>query len=377
MRLPHDLPAPPRYGHRSIAELMSSAAAAVGVPDFTNALSLPSAARYVVVLVDGLGSRLLAQRSGYAPTLRSAQSLGELDAAFPTTTSVSLSSLGTGKAPGQHGMLGYDVVDPARQRVVNMLGNWDPEIDPKQWQSQPTVLERSTAHVDTVSVSRARFETSALTQASLRGGRFVAADGVFARTTSATANLKEGTGALMYFYWDELDKVGHSAGWESDAWTEALEELDSAMRRLLRSLPGNTRVILSADHGMVDIPQDQRIDYSQIPGLTEGVHLTAGEPRAVQLHVEPHVDTQELAHRWTQHFGDDIWVATRGELAQGGYFGAQPDPELLKRAGDLWILAKGPLALYDLRRQPARSLAMVGQHGSLTEQERAVPLLLW
>ena len=82
MTLPSDFPAPPRYGRRSVADVMSSAAAALGVPDLTNSLGLPKAQRYVVVLVDGLGSRLLSEYASYAPTLRKAQSLGELDAAF-------------------------------------------------------------------------------------------------------------------------------------------------------------------------------------------------------------------------------------------------------------------------------------------------------
>lgn len=76
MTLPSDFPAPPRYGRRSVADVMSSAAAALGVPDLTNSLGLPKAQRYVVVLVDGLGSRLLSEYASYAPTLRKAQSLG-------------------------------------------------------------------------------------------------------------------------------------------------------------------------------------------------------------------------------------------------------------------------------------------------------------
>ena len=160
MTLPSDFPAASRYGSRSVADVLSSAAAAIGVPDVSNTLGLPKAQRYVVVLVDGLGSQLLSEYSGYAPTLRKAQALGDLDAAFPTTTSVSLSSLGTGLPPGQHGMLGYDVVDPAQDRVVNMLGQWNPQIDPEVWQPHRTVFNRAEDTVDTVTVSKPRFENS-------------------------------------------------------------------------------------------------------------------------------------------------------------------------------------------------------------------------
>ena len=371
------LPPPPRYGTRSIAEVLSSAAAAVGVPGRRNALSLPGAQRYVVVLVDGLGSRLLRELGSYAPTMRGAESLGELDAAFPSTTSVSLSCLGTGASPGRHGMLGYDVLDPARDRVVNMLGQWPADLDPLAWQQHHTVLEDAAQHVDTVTVSAPRFESSALTRAALRGGRFVGAQGVHARTARTLEQLKEGRKGLVYFYWDELDKTGHREGWRSDTWLHALEELDSAVKRLVTRLPANTRVLLTADHGMVDVAQEHRIDVSSDLGLMAGVRHTAGEPRAVQLHLDPGTDPRDVAAAWSQRFGDTVWVATRQELARTGYFGTDPEPALLERAGDVWILGREEIALYDVSRQGRRPLAMVGQHGSLTDQERLVPALLW
>ena len=356
---------------------MSSAAAAVGVAGLTNTLGLPEAQRYVVVLVDGLGSQLLTECSGYAPTLRKAQSLGELDAAFPTTTSVSLSSLGTGLPPGQHGMLGYDVLDPQQDRVVNMLGQWSPRVDPETWQPHRTVFNRAEHAVDTVTVSKPRFETSELTRASLRGGRFTGVEGMYARTAAVLNELREGTRALVYFYWDELDKVGHSQGWRSTSWVEALEELDSAIKRLVQKLPANTRVLLTADHGMVDVAAEQRFDASAVPGLLEGVRHTAGEPRAVQLHLETGAEPEEIALRWQEHYGDSVWTVTREALAAGGYFGPDPDTTVLQRAGDVWVLGKDPVAIYDVSRQGRKPLNMVGQHGSLTEAERLIPALLW
>ena len=108
-----------------------------------------------------------------------------------------------------------------------------------------------------------------------------------------------------------------------------------------------------------------------------GVRQTAGEPRAVQLHLSAHADAEDVAQRWQEHFGDAVWTATRTELARAGYFGADPDPRMLARAGDVWILGREEIALYDVSRQGTRPLGMVGQHGSLTDEERYVPALLW
>ena len=274
-------------------------------------------------------------------------------------------------------MLGYDVLDPATERVVNMLGQWPADVDPLAWQPVPTVLERAAEHVDTATVSAPRFETSGLTRAALRGGRFVGADGVYARTARTLEQLREGGRGLVYFYWDELDKTGHRVGWRSDAWLRSLEELDSALKRLVTRLPANTRVLLTADHGMVDVGPEHRLDVSGEADLMDGVRHTAGEPRAVQLHLSAHADAEDVAQRWQEHFGDAVWTATRTELARAGYFGADPDPRMLARAGDVWILGKEEIALYDVSRQGTRPLGMVGQHGSLTDEERYVPALLW
>lgn len=381
-----DFPPAPDYGHRSVADLLGSAAAAVGADGYQNVLGLPPAERVVVVLVDGLGLEQLIARYGYAPMLRNSPMLQQLDAAFPTTTASSLASLGTGTPVGVHGLTGYDSYSPELGKPVNMLGNWDPLVDPMAWQPLPTVLQGAQdAGVDTVTVSRERFRSSALTQAALRGGRFIGADSPQARVRAASENLSAHTRSLMYLYWDDLDKTGHHSGWQSTAWAEQVEELDSSMRRLVAGVPRNTLVVLTADHGMVDVPRRGRIDVSAIPGLLDGVDTTFGEPRCLQLRLTP-TDTAEqrrdlqeqVIQRWTREFGDQVHVATREQLVDGGWYGpaARIREQVLGRIGDVVLLpATAEVAFHDIARIGANTLEMVGQHGALTSAERAVPLI--
>ena len=168
------MPAAPAFGDRSVAEVLTSAAASLDVPGFENRLNLPASRRVCVVLADGLGRNLLKQKSAHTPFLRSVMQSGQgrvpvsLDSAFPSTTAASLASFGTGLAAGQHGMVGYDVLDPDQDRVVNMLGGWDAGVDPQVWQPFPTVFERAAEHVDVVTVSLPQFGDSAMTRAALR-----------------------------------------------------------------------------------------------------------------------------------------------------------------------------------------------------------------
>jgi hypothetical protein len=383
--VPSPLPPAPAFGQRSIAEVLTSAAASLGIEGFENRLNLPAAKRVCVVLADGLGRGLLKQKSAHTPFLRSVMQQGQgavpaaLDSAFPSTTASSLASFGTGLPAGQHGMVGYDVLDPAQDKVVNMLGNWDPGVDPREWQPFPTVFERASTHTDVSTVSLPQFGASPMTQAALRGGRFIAASTPHARTAAAAEAMLAAESSLMYFYVNDLDKAGHRYGCQSAQWEQQLEELDATIGRLNANLPPGTTVLLTADHGMLDVPESQRFDYSAEPALIAGVRHTAGEPRMVHLYLEPGAGEQHRARlidAWRVRFGERIWAFTREEAVSAGLFG-EVRPEVSLRIGDVMIAARDALAFYDTRRVRPTALEVVGQHGSLTKAEREVPLLFF
>lgn len=377
MRQP--LPPAPAYGQNSVAEVLTSAAAALGIPGFNNRLSLSSAQRICVVLVDGLGAALLKRRGGHAPFLRRAMdSAPVLSSAFPSTTATSLASLGTGRIPGAHGMVGYDVLDPGQDKVVNMLGGWDRHVDPLIWQPHPTVFEQVETELPVATVSLPKFAESAMTRAALRGGKFIPASSSHAKTTAAAEAMADNQRMLMYLYFNELDRAGHRYGWGSDEWEHELEELDGAMRRLSAQLPPGTRMLLTADHGMIDVPEADRHDYSAVPSLVQGVRHTAGEPRMVHLYMEPDASERtrnQLMEAWRSAHGHEAWIMSRHEAITAGYFGNTVSDTVLPRIGDVLIAAREPVAFYDTRRVRPAAMEVVGQHGSLTRAERNVPLL--
>lgn len=377
---------------RALRSVLTSAAAALGVPGCENVLAVPAGRRVVVALVDGLGRSLLKRFGGHAPTLRAAMADGGrvLQAAVPTTTAASLTSLGTGLDVGEHGVAGYEVLDPDRDVVVNQLGAWDEATDPVAWQPKDTVFERAVAAgVDAVTVSLPAFEHSALTRAGLRGGRFVSGRGLLARAQAAQRILQEAREpTLVYFYANELDKAGHRDGVGSPRWLHALEEVDSALRRLVDRVPAGTVVLATGDHGMVDVPASRRVDYAALddagalldPGLLEGIAHTAGEPRLVQLHFHPDAGPgvrDRVRRAWQERFGAHAWVLTRDEAVDAGWFGHRVEDRVRARIGGLLVAVHGDLALYDGRRVAPHAFDMVGQHGAPTRAEREVPLLTW
>ncbi len=362
------LPAPNTVGPRLADVLASCLDSLAGAP---NRLGLPTASSAIVVLVDGLGVESLRAMAGHARTLVGA--LGKRDAiesGFPTTTAAALASLTTGLPPGRHGLVGYLVRDPARDRIVNQLSGWDAGMEPHTWQPFPTLFQTAVERGYRASViGLAKFADSGFTSAVLRGAEYVPRRTIADRLDAAVELARE-PGALVYVYIPELDKAGHKYGVDSPRWARALEEVDGAIRAL--ALPPGVGLALTADHGMLDIPQHGRVIVD--PALLDGVRHVAGEPRCLQLHIESGADASALAARWRDAEGARAWVATRQEAIDAGWFGAVRD-EVLPRIGDVLVAARKGVAYYDERGASEQGFTMIGQHGSWSPAEVRVPLL--
>ena len=360
----------------------------------------------VVVLVDGLGLENLRARKGHAPMLRSWLSTAESGTpgpeartCLPSTTAAALTTLGTGALPGDTGMVGYSVLSPllARERLAGReprredqlsLISWEGHgLDPRAWQDVPTIFERLERDPSrprrtdgqsaplAVSIGPARFAGSGLTEAALRGAVHRGADRMEDRPGLAARALAQGV-PLVYLYVGELDHAGHAHGWRSDQWLTQLERLDHMLAELARRVPGGTRVILTADHGMIDTDASHRLDLSADPVLARDVVAVAGEPRFTHLHVsgaDPAL-AAETAARWRDRLGDKaLWVGTRDEA----HTLLGPLSERARSVvGDVVVAMAGAWVLVDRRVHSPKAIAMPGVHGSLTAQETSVPLLL-
>jgi hypothetical protein len=132
----------PAYDATGLAGVLPAVARSLAVPAGPHdgdLLELAPSRSAVVVLVDGLGYDLLRQRSGHAPFLRGLlPAARRLAAGFPSTTATSMGTFGTGLPPGAHGLVGYEVLVPGEDRLLNEL-SWEDGPDPRRWQPQPTV----------------------------------------------------------------------------------------------------------------------------------------------------------------------------------------------------------------------------------------------
>jgi predicted AlkP superfamily pyrophosphatase or phosphodiesterase len=303
--------------HRfSLADVVPSSLHAIA--HAPNRLSLPPVEKAIVLLVDGLGASALSARAGHARTLAPLLSAGStIGARFPSTTASALATLTTGETPGVHGLVGYSVLDAANDRVVNQLSGWDSRLDPVTWQRVPTLFEKARdADIPSFAIGTERYRSSGFTRAVLRGAEYRSGATMADRFEETRRVFDEIDRGLVYLYVPELDQAGHSAGWQSALWTSVLEELDRSVRAFVPTLGAGEGMLLTADHGVLDVPP-----HSQV------------------------------------------------------LFGPIVEPAVIPRIGDIIVAARRGIAYYDSRVTRNTGRNMVGQHGSWSPEELAIPLL--
>ena len=230
----------------SLTDVMPSLLASIGVESFRNALELRAVTSAVLVLVDGLGEGNLTAARGHARVLLGTRNRRRvLRTVFPSTTACALVSLMTGETPGQHGVVGYRVLNPVTGAIVNQLTELD--LAPPDWMRSRTLADQATGAARVFVVGRAKFANSALTRTAYRGAEYIPAESLAERFEQAAA-LARNPGRLVVVYASELDSAAHKFGVSSSKWIEHLELLDAELRDFRASLPSDVSVIVTADH---------------------------------------------------------------------------------------------------------------------------------
>ncbi|MDQ0575320.1 alkaline phosphatase family protein [Agromyces albus] len=374
--MPAMLPVPADSAPRLAGVLGSSLASLRGVP---NTFELPRVRSAVVVLVDGLGAANIRARAGHARFLSSRMAKRDvIRTVFPSTTAAAIATFATGRMPGEHGLVGYRVLDAANDRVINQLSGWDAGVVPETWQRTPTLFETARDEgMASFAIGAARYADSGFTRAALRGAEYRPAASVADRFAEAGRLLDAGAEGLIYLYVPELDQAAHAFGWASERWLSILELLDAELASFEPRMPRGAGLLVTADHGVIDVPAERHVFIDDRPKLLEGVRHVGGEPRCVSLYFEPELGDgarTALLDGWRAAEGHRSWVLGRDEAIAAGLYGPVDDA-VRDRIGDILLAARSGIAYYDRREPNRQAEAMIGQHGSLSDEETRVPLV--
>ena len=333
-----------------------------------NAAWLPAeagAARAVVLLViDGLGWDALVERRGSLAAFDACDG-GPITTVAPSTTAAALTSITTGLAPSQHGLIGYRVrVDGHVLNALSWQTDARPAPDPGVIQRHAPFRGRSVAVV-----TKHEFRGSGFTEAHLRGGEFHGWRTVSSLVGECHRLIADGA-SLVYAYYPGVDEVAHRYGLEDGFFDAEVRFADRLVGELVSGLPEDVAVVVTADHGQVHLGADSWVELGG--ALDPLVEICSGDGRFRYLHARRGA-AAELAAAAREVHGARAWVRSREELLDAGWLGPPPPPAVLRRIGDVVLAARGDAAFVD----PALpyETRLRSAHGSLTEAEMRVPLL--
>ena len=361
------VPVLPAYGGACLSSLIPALLSPSPQARAWMPAAVRDASQVVLLVLDGLGWDQLRERPELAPSMCGMDG-GPITSVAPTTTATALTSISTGLAPAEHGVVGYRV-RVGRRDVLNVLrwntpaGDARPTVPPEAFQTTPAFAGSAPPVV-----TRAEFATTGFTAAHLAGARLHGWRLPSAVPVEVGRLVRAGE-PFVYAYYDGVDKVAHDRGF-GPYYDAELVATDRLVAELLAALPPDAALVVTSDHGQV------QVDAAGIelpPEILADVDLLSGEARFRWLHARPGT-AERLAATAHRLYDDVAWVRTFDELVDEGWLGGRPAPDVARRLGDVALVPFEPVAFLD----PADTgeSRLVCRHGSLTTAEALVPLLV-
>ena len=381
----------PNYRDGSIVNLMQSiltGLGASGTGDVHGHLAdlgpeeVADARHVVLLVVDGLGRAQL--ESGPAPALR-ASLRATITSVFPSTTASAVTTFLTGLAPVEHAVTGWfmwlrelgTVIAPlpfttrAKRTDLTELG-----LAPGDVFTGPSIFERVRA--DCHAVQPADLVDSVYSQAHTRGAAsrgFKRLDQLVDAIVDIVQDARQRT--YVSAYWPMLDTLSHRHGAASSRARRHLAKIDAQFERLRAALTGTgTLLVVTADHGFIDIRAESCLDAGSVPGLDPMLSLPlCGEPRVAYCYVRES-RRMDFIQCVGEELGGAALVVESASMIANGWFGlGESHPRLHERVGDHALVMRDGHAIRD-RIAGEKRFRHVGVHGGVSREEMRVPLVV-
>ncbi len=331
------------------------------------------------MIYDGMGTKMLADNLPKESFLR--QNIkSEISSVFPSTTVAACTSYYSGQSPLEHGWLGWALYFNEFDKQIEIFtgyeyftrepsGQTDIGNSIMPFKSIYSKIDKATSKkVKTYSLYPSYIARPADPETVLGYDSFDA-------MLSLTADLCEADGKkFILAYYPQPDSTSHKTGCASKEVKTILEEMNAKTAAFCDGLE-DTLVIISADHGHIDIKKD--VFLNEIPELDNCLLRPPSiEPRAASIFVKPGME-DTFAKLFDKHLGEDFLLFSKQRVLDMGLFG--PGKGHIRYngfIGDFVAAATGNTLLrYQLPDCP-EPVKFLSHHAGLTAAEMYVPLIL-
>ncbi len=362
----------PDYTH-SIVNITSSLLARYGVEhDHPTLRSLDGWLKknhehIVVFLLDGLGESLMRMHLDEEDFLRQHRK-DSVTSVFPATTTAATTALLTGKTPLETGFLGWFLYFPKEDIHYEIFTNSDFYDDKKkipegfhekhfQYEDFFTKIKRVDPGMKTAIFHPVPVDDD---------GHETFAEGI----ERYKAFKKKHKRTAAYIYSREPDILAHQKGTADPSVRKAIRELNDRIAAFAKDLDEDTLVIVTADHGMVDVEEIPLFDFHDITATFR--HLPANEPRMTNFFIREGSHEHFITF-FNEHFSHAFELYTKRELLGKGFLGkGTPHPLVEETLGDFIAVAKDRY-MFKLSDKVTHK----AHHAGMTEDEMRVPLILF
>jgi hypothetical protein len=357
----------PAYGGAALTSVIPTLVGGQPAPNSAAWLpeALTGASAVVLLVLDGLGWNALEAHRPVLPRL-GGMAGGPITTVVPSTTAAALTSLSTGLAPSQHGVVGFRMrMDGG---VLNVL-RWR-RADGRH-APDPFSVQRHAAFAGrpVPVVTKSEFSTTGFTEAHLRGVRFVGWRSVSTLVEHAR-RLVDGGERFVYAYYPGVDSVAHEFGLHDEFFRNELVFTDDLVGRLLDTLPTSVALVVTSDHGQVHFGREGQVGLHAVAPLVDDY---AGDGRFRYLYARRGA-VNELCAEARREYGDRAWVWSREQLLDEGWLGPGPvTGGVRRRIGDVVLAARADIAFVD-PTLPGEAELLAG-HGSVMPDEMLVPFV--
>lgn len=333
----------------------------------------------VLIVLDGMGTDMLESNLKPDEFLRK-NFVQNVTSVFPSTTASAMTSYYTGVSPNEHGWLGWSMFFKEFCRTIDVFTNVD------TYTKQPaatlnaaefvmpyetifqSISESIIGEVQPFTISQSKVNISGkghIHKTAEKFERVCELIKLIAATDQQT---------FTYVQWCSPDDTAHRTGCYSDETKEKLTSISRMLEDLCKSLT-DTLIIVSADHGMIDITDEVRID--RIPEINECLILPPFiESRAMSFYVKSDRKT-DFERAFSNYFAHDFLLLSRYDVFDKKILGeGTSHPKTLDFIGDYFACAISDIGLrYQTLNAKPKNLNKAN-HGGLTEKEMTVPLII-